>query len=264
MIRWTAVALIAAAALAAAQIRLYLTDGTYHVVREYQVQPDRVTFYSVERSQWEEIPLDLVDLKRTEAEYGDQQAERRKELQIWEAEEAADRARRREAASVPGDAGVYLVEGGEILPLARADLDLKTDRKKEILKIVTPVPIAAGRRTVLLKGARSEREVSSPQPEFYIRLNSEERFGIIRLTPKEEFRIVEKWDVMPVTNQVIEQHEAIGIFRREVGDNLYKLWPKQPLEPGEYAVVEFSPGEANIQIWDFGYRPEDASAPPAK
>ena len=52
----------------AANLKLYLKDGSYHVVREYQVQSDRVHFYSVERSQWEDIPLDLVDLRRTEAE----------------------------------------------------------------------------------------------------------------------------------------------------------------------------------------------------
>jgi hypothetical protein len=54
---------------------------------------------------------------------------------------------------------------------------------------------------------------------------------------------------------VFEQHKEIEIFRREVGESLYQIWPKQPLEPGEYAVVEFSPGEANIQAWDFSYRP---------
>ena len=52
----------------AANVKLYLKDGTYHVVREYQVQTDRVHFYSIERSQWEDIPLDLVDLKRSESE----------------------------------------------------------------------------------------------------------------------------------------------------------------------------------------------------
>ena len=58
--------LLALAALAltawAANLKLYLKDGSYHIVREYQVQPDRVRYYSVERSEWEEIPLDLVDL----------------------------------------------------------------------------------------------------------------------------------------------------------------------------------------------------------
>jgi hypothetical protein len=48
----------------AANLRLYLKDGGYQVVREYQVQSDRVRFYSVERSEWEEVPLDLARLPR--------------------------------------------------------------------------------------------------------------------------------------------------------------------------------------------------------
>jgi hypothetical protein len=60
--------LLALALLAwAANVRLYLTDGSYHLVREYQVLSDRVRFYSVERGEWEEIPLEMVDLKRTKA-----------------------------------------------------------------------------------------------------------------------------------------------------------------------------------------------------
>ena len=51
------VALLIAATAFAANVKLYLKDGGYHVVREYQVQTDRVHFYSVERSQWEDIPL---------------------------------------------------------------------------------------------------------------------------------------------------------------------------------------------------------------
>ena len=57
-----------------ANLKLYLRDGNYHIVREYQVQGDRVRYYSVERSDWEEIPLELVDLKRTEAEVKERQA----------------------------------------------------------------------------------------------------------------------------------------------------------------------------------------------
>ena len=54
-----------AVAAFAANIKLYLKDGNFHLVREYKVERDRVHFYSVERSQWEDIPLELVDLKRT-------------------------------------------------------------------------------------------------------------------------------------------------------------------------------------------------------
>jgi hypothetical protein len=66
--------LILAATAWAANLKLYLKDGGYHLVREYKVESDRVRYYSVERSEWEEIPLDLVDLKRTQSEAAERQA----------------------------------------------------------------------------------------------------------------------------------------------------------------------------------------------
>src|ERR1035437_6147260 len=42
--------------LSAANLKLYTTDGEYQLVREYRVEGDRVKFYSVERSEWEEVP----------------------------------------------------------------------------------------------------------------------------------------------------------------------------------------------------------------
>ena len=33
--------------------KLFLTDGTFQIVREYQREGDRVRYYSVERSDWE-------------------------------------------------------------------------------------------------------------------------------------------------------------------------------------------------------------------
>ena len=51
-----------------ATVRLYLKDGTYQWAREYQVLQDRVKYYSTERGEWEEIPLEMVDLDRTRKE----------------------------------------------------------------------------------------------------------------------------------------------------------------------------------------------------
>src|ERR1700704_4950524 len=45
--------------------KLVLTDGTFHLVREYSVQGDRVRYWSVERSDWEEIPTTIVDWDAT-------------------------------------------------------------------------------------------------------------------------------------------------------------------------------------------------------
>jgi len=58
----------------AANVKLYMKDGEFHLVREYKVEADRVRYYSVERSDWEEVPLALVDLKRTEDETKARQA----------------------------------------------------------------------------------------------------------------------------------------------------------------------------------------------
>ncbi len=48
-----------------AEIKLYLKDGNYHIVREYEIRGSRVRFYSLERSAWEELPRQLVDFEAT-------------------------------------------------------------------------------------------------------------------------------------------------------------------------------------------------------
>src|SRR5271157_3104498 len=97
----------------AANLKLYLKDGSYHLVREYQVQSDRVHFYSVERSQWEDIPLDLVDLKRTEAEVAERRTQSEKDAQAVAEEEKAERDMARDTSRIPQDPGVYWLEGSQ-------------------------------------------------------------------------------------------------------------------------------------------------------
>jgi hypothetical protein len=260
MIRIVLALLLAGVISWGATLRLYLTDGSYHVVREYEVKEDRIRFYSIERSNWEEIPLDLVDLDRTRKEVEEKDASRKKEMDWLQAEENADRAHEREVSRVPMDAGVYLVEGAQLKSIPVAELEAVSDKKRSVLKVISPIPIVSGKQSVVIKGEHSPTVVSSATPEFYIRLHQQERFGIVRLNPKKGDRVVEEWSVAPVTNEIYEQHEDVEVFRRQVDFNLYKLWPKKPLEPGEYAVVEFAPGEADIQAWDFGHWPGGAPA----
>src|SRR5579871_2459141 len=112
----------------AANIKLYLKDGGFHLVREYQVQTDRVHFYSVERSQWEDIPLDLVDLKRTEAESAERQAEAVEETKAIAEEEKARRDIRDEVAKIPRDPGVYYVEDSAVKAIPVAESKLHNDK----------------------------------------------------------------------------------------------------------------------------------------
>jgi hypothetical protein len=237
--------------LLAANIKLFLKDGTYHVVREYKVEADRVNFYSIERSEWEEIPLDLVDLKKTEAEIQARQTAERDEAKAIAAEEKAERDQRREIARIPEEPGAYYVSGAELKPLPQAVSKVNNNKRRSILKAVSPIPIVAGKATVELDGDQSAFAVSSGRPEFYFRLAAEERFGIIKLTPAKNARVVEKWTIIPVTKEIIQEQDTVETFRHQVGDGLYKIWPAKPLEPGEYAIVEYTEGKGNTQVWDF-------------
>src|SRR5277367_2998910 len=93
--------LVSVLTLAAANFKLYLKDGGYQLVREYSVEGDRVKFYSVERSDWEEMPVALVDLKRTQAETGSRQEQLAKQEQEAADEKAAARELREDILKIP-------------------------------------------------------------------------------------------------------------------------------------------------------------------
>jgi hypothetical protein len=236
----------------AANIKLYLKDGGFHLVREYQVQTDRVRYYSVERSQWEEIPLDLVDLKRTESEIAERQAQVTEETKVVVEEEKAVHEMRAEVASIPQDPGVYYVEDQTVKPIKVAESKVHNNKGRSVLKILTPLPVVTDRATLELDGLHSQNVFSNPEQEFYIQLSAEERYGIVKLTPEHGVRIVEKISVIPVSKDIIEEPIEVQVFRKQMTqDGLYKLWPMKPMEPGEYAVVQYTPGKTNMQVWDF-------------
>ena len=249
-------ALVALAALAwAVNVKLYLKDGSYHVVREYQVQSDRVHFYSVERSQWEDIPLDLVDLKRTETEAAARKAQLDADAKTMAEEEKAERERAKEVSRIPQDPGVYWLEGNEVHVLKVAESTVHTSKGRSVLKRLSPIPVVAGKGTLELQGGNSLNVFRDPEQEFYIQLSEPERFGIAKLTPKNGVRIVENLTFVPITNDVMQEPEMVEILRKQLADGLYKIWPKEKLAAGEYAVVQYSEDKLNMQVWDFAIKP---------
>lgn len=46
--------------------RLYLKDGSFQLVTEYHLQGDHVHYFSAERAAWEDVPMTLVDLPKTQ------------------------------------------------------------------------------------------------------------------------------------------------------------------------------------------------------
>jgi hypothetical protein len=245
-----ALAILACAAWAA-NLKLYMKDGSYHIVREYQVQSDRVHFYSVERSGWEDVPLDLVDLKRTRSEAAEREASLAEDAKVMAQEEKAERDLAKEKTRIPQEPGAYWLLGNQAQAMKLADSTIHTDKGRAVLKKLSPVPVFNGKATLEIGGAHSLNVFSNPEQEFYLQLSEMERFGIARLTTKGAVRIVEKVTTLPVVNEIVEEPVIMEILKIELASGLYKIWPKEKLEPGEYAVVEYTENKLNIQVWDF-------------
>ena len=242
--------------LLAATFRLYLKDGTWQPVREYETQQDRVRYYSTERSDWEELPLNLVDLARTEAERKQAVEEIKQTAAVEDAEDKYDREQARLAASIPPAPGAYYATGDKVATLKQAESKIVTDKKRAVLKVLAPIPLIVGKATIEVDGARSGFVIVEERPVLWFRMSAYERFGIVRCDPKKESRVVETWYTAPASNELVTARTTIEIFSQQVGEDLYRIWPQKPLAAGEYAVVEYAEGERNTQVWDFRVEPK--------
>jgi hypothetical protein len=255
--RGLALLLLFGASLWAQQFRLYLKEGGWHMVREYQVVEDRVRYYSTERSEWEEIPLELVDLKRTEAERKTRIEEEKKQAEFADAEEAFEREIARQIARIPVDPGLYFFEGGEVREIKRAGLKSVASRKRTALKILIPVPVVPGKAFLELPGQQAATAIEAERPEFYFRIDWTQPFVLAKVKPKQkgEGRVVGILQTEPVTKMSFFEFETVDIFKQQLRNDLFKVWPAKPLDPGEYALVQYSEGEAvdagEILVWDF-------------
>lgn len=259
-------AILCCFALAAfgATFRLYLKDGSYQLTNQYEVLQDRVRFYSTERSQWEEIPLEMIDLDRTKKEVAEHDAELKAEAKAEVQEDNAEREAVKQIAMVPPQPGVYYIDGDKFDAMKLAGSKLVTNHRRTVLQILSPLPLVTGKQTLELDGEAAEFRVKEARPEFYFRLSDEESFAIIKLTRAKASRVVETIEVVPVTKELQEHRDEVPTFKKQDGDMLYKIWPENDLEPGEYAVVEYTETKVNPQVWDFGVGAPLTSDPPKK
>lgn len=248
--------LLAPLLLLGATFKMYLADGNFHVVREYKVEGDRVRYYSVERSDWEEMPLALVDLKRTEAEKTERAAKIAEETKVLAEEDKAVRALQDEILKIPQDPGVYMLEDGSKLRIFKlAESKYHTDKGRSVLKAMSPIPLVPGKGTVEVENDHSLNILTENRPDLYIQLSAEERFGIIKLTPHHGVRIAERVSIVPVSKEAMEEMDEVPIFKKQLTEGLlYKIWPQEPLAHGEYAVVQYTQGKLDMQIWDFAVK----------
>jgi hypothetical protein len=242
--------LLAISAFAQTQ-RLYLKDGTFQQVREYQVLDDRVRYYSTERGEWEEIPKEMVDIDRSKKEYSERKATIEADAKAQAEEDAAIRAAAKEVQSVPDEPGAYWIHDDKFEPLKLADSKVVNNKGRSILKVLSPVPLVPGKSTVELDGLASTMRIADTRPEFYFRLSDIQAIAIVKLTPKKGNRLVENVSILPVSNEMMEDRQIIPTFKKSTGELLFKIWPEKTLEPGEYALIQYVEGEVKLQVWDF-------------
>lgn len=255
MFRRAVILVLFAVLLSGATERLYLKDGGYQLTNNYQVLADRVRYYSTERGEWEEIPLELVDLDRTKKEAAEQQAIVQQEAKVVAEEDAALRAEREEAERVPVEPGVYYLHGGKIETIKPAEPKINNSTKRTVLRVLAPVPLA-GKATIELDGIASMNTVDGREPEFYFRLSDDESFGIAKLTVKKDARVAENLSIITVKRDRIvdEQVQLVPAFKKQEADLLYKIWPEKPLEAGEYALIQYTEGKMHPKLWDFSVK----------
>ena len=79
--------------------------------------------------------------------------------------------------------------------------------------------------------------------------------SVVKVTPKNGVRVVENLTMNSMTKETEEEIDSVEIIIQELAKGgLYKIWAQKPLPPGEYAVVEYTLGKMNMQIWDFAVK----------
>lgn len=242
--------------------KLVMKDGTFQIVSSYQLDGDRVRYFSVERSEWEEIPASLVDWPATkQAEADEEKAGAALTNKIKAGEEAARAAPLDVDASfevVPGvflppGEGFFILDSQAISPLKQSPASTKINKRHVVEQIVVPLPVIPSRTSVDLPGRHASFRITNPTPEFYFRTTDlgEPQIELLLASVRGDKRHIENIDTL--FGQQNHKGKTISLQEWRVAKGLYRFTLGQSLAPGEYALAQFSPKEGiNLLLWDFG------------
>jgi hypothetical protein len=252
--------------------KLMLTDGSYQLVREYQVNGDRVRYYSLDSSQWEEIPASMIDWDATKKVAADEAARDASALAKVHTSVAAHAATPLDIdASLEVAPGVFLPPGANLfvfdgkatlLPMPQAETDSKLSKGRLIEQVMVPIPIVPSRHSISIQGLHAKLRITQGQPEFYIRVvdTRQPELVLIRAKLQKDSRHVEDLDqIFDMTN---EKRDAIPMQRWDIAKGVFRFTLSQTLTSGEYAIAEMVRDEGSaLYMWDFGV---DSASPAAK
>jgi hypothetical protein len=259
--------------------KLVLKDGTYQMIREYQRDGEHVRYYSVERGDWEELPASFIDwdatAKAAEMDNKDSAALVAKVHKLEESKRM-DNATDIDAslqvgqgAFLPQGEGMFLVEGKSVRVLDQASSEAKTDKKRAIERVLSPIPLVPGKKDLVLEGQHAVVRLKSKAPEFYLReappdpdrsspIQKSSRPGengpdvqLIRTKVRHSSRQIES--ISSLFGEITSENvKTISLQRWEVAGDVYRFTLGETLPPGEYVLAEMLPSGINIFVWDFG------------
>ncbi|HKI12667.1 MAG TPA: hypothetical protein VKA02_11170 [Candidatus Acidoferrum sp.] len=256
-----------------------MKDGTDQIVREYQREGERVRYYSLERGDWEELPASLVDWEATAKAEGE--AEKSSSAMVEKVHKQEEAARMDnvtdidaslpvgDGAFLPSGEGMFVVEGKSVRILDQVVSGVKTDKKRTIEQILSPVQIVPGKKYMIIAGARAGLRLKTTRPEFYLReapqdpdhVSGVERSGragetgpeveLLRAKVAHNERRLESMSSL-FGQQTGTSLDTISVQRWEIASSVYRFTLGAPLPPGEYVLAEILPDGMNLFVWDFG------------
>ena len=242
--------------------KLFLKDGTYQLVSSYEVNGDKVRYYSVERAEWEEVPLSLVDLEATKRAQEEEKAIQKKQLE--EGHEIDQQRFYKPAETgfevapgihLPQEEGVFAFDGTRVIRLIQSTAEVVTDKRRAALAMAVPGHLLKGHVVLELPGPRAAVRLQQAMPTFYV--ESADGLGVkMELFPLKvvkESRVVEKAEVSRAgLEKASEVPTAVQLQRTQVAPGIYCLKLLQPLDPGEYALSSLAEQGSNLVLWPFG------------
>jgi hypothetical protein len=252
----------AAATVSPRGTKLVLKDGSFELVREYQIDGDRVRYYNLDSSQWEVMPAALVDwdaTKKLEAQEAQSEAqllakahqqEQERRLMPLDVDASLEVAK---GVFLPSGDGLFVFDGSTVAPLAQAGTDTSIAKKRVLEQVLIPVPVVPSRHNISIPGSRAKLRVRSRQPEFYMRTADDRspQMELIRAKVHSDSREIEHLDEL--FGDKAYTRATLPMQRWQVAQGVYRFTLGEPLEPGEYAIAEMVEGQGmSLYVWDFG------------
>jgi hypothetical protein len=242
--------------------KLILTDGNFQIVREYERQGDRVRYYSVERSSWEEIPAELVDWAATEKASTETAASQKETIDRLRAAAATEVSVSIDTSSsllvgsglfLPDSPGFYVLDGQTVLGLLQVEATSRLDKNRALLKGLSGIPFISTKRIIEVPGKRAKIRIQSVEPEFFFRTadGRSPKLMLVRADINGDKRRLTTAVIDVVGTTKYEQKE-IPVLTSEAAHGVQRLTMGQKLDPGEYALLETTPEGLSSYVWEFG------------